>query len=43
MQEIIKEEEAWWFILSQGKIVALDKGDLIPFGDFNELPFPDPQ
>jgi len=35
------DENAWWFILSEGKLVALDKGDLIPFGNVNELPFPE--
>ncbi|TEW50269.1 NAD(+) diphosphatase [Psychromonas algicola] len=31
---------AWWFILSEGKIVALDRGDYIPFGTISDLPFP---
>ncbi|WP_298939745.1 NAD(+) diphosphatase [uncultured Psychromonas sp.] len=34
-------DNAWWFILSEGKLVALDKGDLIPFGCIEELPFPE--
>ena len=35
------DQSAWWFILSQGKLVALDKGNFIPFGCISELPFPD--
>ena len=34
-------DSAWWFVLSEGKLVALDKGELIPFGCIEELPFPD--
>lgn len=44
MTEIVvstSDENAWWFFLSQGKIVSLDKGNFIPFGNINELPFPD--
>ena len=37
---ITADENAWWFVLSQGKLVALDKGDFIPFGCIDELPFP---
>lgn len=33
-------ENAWWFILSEGKVVALDRGNYIPFGNLDELPFP---
>ncbi|TEW54623.1 NAD(+) diphosphatase [Psychromonas sp. RZ22] len=38
---IAADENAWWFILSEGKLVALDKGDFIPFGNIEELPFPE--
>ena len=42
MQEMTTTgESAWWFILSEGKLVAFDKGDFIPFGCFSELPFPE--
>ncbi|MEL0629366.1 NAD(+) diphosphatase [Psychromonas aquatilis] len=43
MNQVIEEneQEAWWFIVSQGKLVALDKGELIPFGSINDLPFPE--
>jgi len=43
MAELITkaDENAWWFVLSQGKLVALDKGNFIPFGCTEELPFPD--
>lgn len=37
----VLHENAWWFILSEGKLVALDKGELIPFGCIEELPFPE--
>jgi len=35
-----QSENAWWFILSEGKIIVLDRGDYIPFGNLNDLPFP---
>lgn len=43
MAELITmiDENAWWFVLSQGKLVSLDKGDFIPFGCIEDLPFPD--
>lgn len=42
MQEIKQaDQNAWWFFLSEGKLVALNKGDFIPFGDITELPFPE--
>lgn len=34
-------KNAWWFILSEGKLVTLNKGSFIPFGALEELPFPD--
>ena len=35
------DQNAWWFILSEGKLVSLDKGQFIPFGCTDELPFPE--
>ncbi|WP_413694201.1 hypothetical protein [Psychromonas sp. KJ10-2] len=35
-----EDESAWWFILSQGKLVALDKGDFIPLGASVNYLFP---
>ena len=37
----IEDKGAWWFVLSEGKVVALDKGNFIPFGNISELPFPE--
>ena len=36
-----EQENAWWFFLSEEKIVALDRGEYIPFGNLQELPFPE--
>lgn len=36
----VNEQEAWWFIVSEQQVVSLDRGDLIPFGSIDELPFP---
>lgn len=38
--ELLTEQEAWWFIVSEQKVVALQQGELIPFGLIEDLPFP---
>jgi len=40
MPDMKINEDAWWFVVSQGKLVALDQGEFIPFGKAEELPFP---
>lgn len=33
------QENAWWFIVSQGEIVLQPQGDFIPYGNLDDLPF----
>ena len=41
MENIQKNKDAWWFILSKQSIIALNKGNMIPFGNIDDLPFPE--
>ena len=34
------QENAWWFILAKGQIILQPKGNFIPYGNIDDLPFP---
>jgi len=33
------QENAWWFIIAQGKIVLQPQGNFVPYGNIDDLPF----
>lgn len=35
------QENAWWFIVAKGQIVLQPQGNFIPYGNLDDLPFPD--
>jgi NAD+ diphosphatase len=38
---VSKQENAWWFIIAKDKIVLQPQGNFIPYGNLDDLPFPE--
>lgn len=40
-KKIHNQEDAWWFIIAKGQIVLQPQGNFIPYGNLQDLPFPE--
>ncbi|MEH6452440.1 MAG: NAD(+) diphosphatase [Psychromonas sp.] len=40
-KNIHNQEDAWWFIIAKGQIVLQPQGRFIPYGNLEDLPFPE--
>ncbi|HEY7865809.1 MAG TPA: NAD(+) diphosphatase [Psychromonas sp.] len=38
---VSKQENAWWFIIAKDQIVLQPQGNFIPYGNLDDLPFPE--
>jgi NAD+ diphosphatase len=40
-KKVHNHSDAWWFILAKGQIVLQPQGNFIPYGNLEDLPFPE--